>query len=262
MRPKDSPNKRKCMEEICELLEIEPILPTVGSSIPSIFFTEIAAKLGVPTNGTMPTIAKRIIESSHLPWKVEYSSEHQPSGGGGTVTTLGLAGILTAVKIWRGDIELSVVERQSNEVWEPPYDWEELRNKCELESITRLKRPGAEIFRDKILEAYNFTCAVTGSTAVDALEAAHIIPYFGTESDQIQNGLLLRVDIHRLFDLGLIGISFDHHRSRYVTYVHDHILTDYGQFHGASVLIPSDGNMAPSVNALEVNKSRHKGVWT
>jgi 5-methylcytosine-specific restriction protein A len=250
------------MEEICELLEIDPILPTVGSSIPSIFFTEIAAKLGVPTNGTMPTIAKRIIESSHLPWKVEYSSEHQPSGGGGTVTTLGLTGILSAVKIWRGDIELSEVEIASSQVWQPPHDWEELRNKCEVESISRLKRPGAEIFREKILEAYNFTCAVTGSTTVNTLEAAHIVPYFGTESDQIQNGLLLRVDIHRLFDLGLIGISFDYHRSKYVTYVHDQILTDYGQFHGKSVLVPSDENLAPSLSALEVNTSRHKGVWT
>jgi hypothetical protein len=249
------------MQEICELLEIEPILPTVGSSIPSIFFTEIAAKLGVPTNGTMPTIAKRIIESSHLPWKVEYSSEHQPSGGGGTVTTLGLVGILTAVKIWRGDIEHSDFEISSNEKWEPPYDWEELRSKCEVEEISRLKRPGAEIFREKILEAYNFTCAVSGSTTVESLEAAHIVPYFGIESDQIQNGLLLRVDIHRLFDLGLIGVSFDHHNSRYVTYVHDRILSDYGQFHGKSVLIPSDENLAPSLNALAVNTSRHKGLW-
>jgi hypothetical protein len=250
------------MDEICELLEMDPIQPTIGSSIPSIFFTEIASKLGIPTNGTMPTIARRIVESTHLPWKVEYSSEHKPSGGGGTVTTLGLGAILTAVKIWRGDLQTSDILEEDLLSWEPPTNWKELRDAQEREEISRLYRSGASEFRASILEAYNFTCAISGSVTSEALEAAHIVPYFGPESDIIQNGISLRVDIHRLFDLGLIGISHEPHRGKYITYVHDTILRNYGEYHGKIVATPTDPKMSPSLKAIQINFERHKSLWT
>ena len=42
-----------------------------------------------------------------------------------------------------------------------------------------------------------------------ALEAAHIVPYSGDGDHEVSNGLLLRADFHRLFDVGLVGVTPD-----------------------------------------------------
>lgn len=69
-----------------------------------------------------------------------------------------------------------------------------------------VRRRGQQEFRERLLAAYNGRCAITGCDAIDALEAAHIVPYQGDVTNRSQNGLLLRADIHTLFDLYLIGV--------------------------------------------------------
>ena len=54
---------------------------------------------------------------------------------------------------------------------------------------------------------YGDQCMVTGCKIVDILEAAHISPYRGECDNDVENGLLLRADIHTLFDLNLLGIE-------------------------------------------------------
>jgi putative restriction endonuclease len=66
-------------------------------------------------------------------------------------------------------------------------------------------RRGQAGFRAALLEAYRGRCAVTGFDAAAALEGAHLRPYRGPESNAVTNGLLLRADIHTLFDLGLLA---------------------------------------------------------
>src|SRR5207245_9204033 len=68
-------------------------------------------------------------------------------------------------------------------------------------------RRGQPEFRRKLLRAYGGRCAICGCDCADALEAAHIRAYGGDETNHIQNGLLLRSDLHTLFDLGSIGIE-------------------------------------------------------
>ena len=68
-------------------------------------------------------------------------------------------------------------------------------------------RPGQLRFRNSLRSAYGGGCCMTGFDIWEALEAAHIRPYFGPGSDHVQNGLLLRADLHRLFDKNLIGIE-------------------------------------------------------
>jgi predicted restriction endonuclease len=68
-------------------------------------------------------------------------------------------------------------------------------------------RQGQAKFREKLLDAYNSRCAVTGTAIAATLQAAHIVPYRGPETNSVQNGVLLRADIHNLFDLGLIQIN-------------------------------------------------------
>jgi putative restriction endonuclease len=68
-------------------------------------------------------------------------------------------------------------------------------------------RQGQSTFRAALMNAYNGRCVVTGCDAPETLEAAHIRPYRGLESNTVNNGLLLRSDIHTLFDLRLLAID-------------------------------------------------------
>ena len=71
------------------------------------------------------------------------------------------------------------------------------------------QRRGQRPFRDALIQSYQQTCQVTAFTGVDALEAAHIVPYqVGREqANDPTNGLLLRADIHTLFDLALLKVD-------------------------------------------------------
>jgi putative restriction endonuclease len=71
-------------------------------------------------------------------------------------------------------------------------------------------REGQGTFKLRLLEAYDSRCAVTGERVVPVLDAAHIQPYLGPASNHVQNGLLLRTDLHRLYDQGLVGVTPDY----------------------------------------------------
>lgn len=68
------------------------------------------------------------------------------------------------------------------------------------------QRRGQKTFRDQLLKS-NPICAVTGCKLVDILEAAHINAYRNDSHNHISNGLLLRSDIHTLYDLNLCAIN-------------------------------------------------------
>ncbi len=70
-----------------------------------------------------------------------------------------------------------------------------------------VRRRGQPAFRKALLDAYGGCCAMTGCDAADALEAAHIRPYSGPKSNEVTNGLLLRADVHTLFDLYLLAVD-------------------------------------------------------
>lgn len=62
------------------------------------------------------------------------------------------------------------------------------------------KRLNQTEFRKEILKKFNYACIVTGETCLDELTAAHIIPISQDENYDIDNGLLLRENIHKTFD--------------------------------------------------------------
>lgn len=68
-------------------------------------------------------------------------------------------------------------------------------------------RQGQPKFRQDLLAAYGGACAVTGTRIESVLEAAHIAPHKGTHTNVVHNGLLLRADVHTLFDLHLLAIT-------------------------------------------------------
>lgn len=70
-------------------------------------------------------------------------------------------------------------------------------------------RLGQSSFRVLVTDAYQRRCAITGEATLMALEAAHIVPYSGEGGHDVRNGLLLRADFHRLFDVGLVSVTPD-----------------------------------------------------
>ena len=70
-------------------------------------------------------------------------------------------------------------------------------------------RLGQASFRLAVLDAYERRCSVTGERSLPVVEATHIRPYAAGGEHKVSNGLPLRRDIHRLFDLGYVGVRPD-----------------------------------------------------
>lgn len=68
-------------------------------------------------------------------------------------------------------------------------------------------RLGQGTFRIAVTEAYEGACAVTREHSLPALDAAHIRPYGEGGEHEVRNGLLLRADLHRLFDKGYLTVT-------------------------------------------------------
>jgi predicted restriction endonuclease len=114
-----------------------------------------------------------------------------------------------------------------------------------------LQRQGQTEFRTKLLVAYEHRCAITRTNAIDTLEAAHIIPYQGTSTNNVNNGLLLRADIHTLFDLGLIAIN-----TKDMTVIVSHRLenTIYSEFQNTLLSPAKIPASCPSKKALDIHR--------
>jgi putative restriction endonuclease len=70
-------------------------------------------------------------------------------------------------------------------------------------------RLGQGAFRVLVTDAYHRKCAITGEKTLPVLEAAHIKPYSEEGPHEVQNGLLLRSDLHILYDQGYLGVDQD-----------------------------------------------------
>jgi putative restriction endonuclease len=71
-------------------------------------------------------------------------------------------------------------------------------------------RLGQGAFRVAVTDAYARACAVTGEHSLPALEAAHIRSFSDDGPHTVSNGVLLRSDLHRLFDRGYVTVTPDH----------------------------------------------------
>jgi len=114
-----------------------------------------------------------------------------------------------------------------------------------------IRRRGQPAFRDQLLTIYSGACVFSGCTVVEVLEAAHIVLYKGPETNHPHNGLLLRTDLHTLFDLHLIAVE-----TETMTVVIDPRLdrTEYAQFLGVKLRPPRDPRFAPSRAALDEHR--------
>ena len=120
----------------------------------------------------------------------------------------------------------------------------------ELAQIVR--RRGQPKFRADLIEAYEGRCAISNCDAVEALEAGHITPYQGEQTNRVDNGLLLRCDLHTLFDLGLIAVD----PANLTALLSPRIAgTDYGRFAGVALRLPRNAVDRPSISALQAHRA-------
>lgn len=70
-----------------------------------------------------------------------------------------------------------------------------------------MPRLGQGAFRVVVTDAYRRRCAITGESTLPVLEAAHIRPFAKSGSNEVVNGMLLRSDFHKLFDVGLVTVT-------------------------------------------------------
>ncbi len=82
----------------------------------------------------------------------------------------------------------------------------------EFQEVTAMRRLGQRAFRALVTDVYDRRCAVTGERVLPVLDACHIRPATQEGPHDIRNGLLLRSDLHTLFDRGYLGVDPPTHR--------------------------------------------------
>ncbi len=112
-------------------------------------------------------------------------------------------------------------------------------------------RLGQGGFRVAVTEAYARACAVSGEHSLPVLEAAHIRPYAKEGSHDVRNGLLLRADIHKLYDKGYVTVTPDHRFevSRRLKEDYDNGKIYYRE-HGKLIHLPANRLDRPDPEAL------------
>ena len=112
-------------------------------------------------------------------------------------------------------------------------------------------RLGQGTFRMIITDLYERRCAVTRERSLPTLDAAHIKPFGKDGTHDIGNGLLLRADIHRLFDSGYVTITPDFHFE-----VSPRLKADfdngreYYSIHGREIWVPRESSLKPNQDSL------------
>lgn len=113
-------------------------------------------------------------------------------------------------------------------------------------------RVGQQAFKGLVLTSYQRQCAITGNHIAPTLQAAHIRPVAQHGLNRVDNGLLLRSDVHTLFDLGYLGIN-----PRYELQVSPLLAAEWGngrEFYdrqGSVIALPTTRSNRPSRESVE-----------
>lgn len=112
-------------------------------------------------------------------------------------------------------------------------------------------RLGQGAFRVGIVQAYGKQCGLTEGRVLPALEAAHIKPYSSGGDHELVNGILLRKDIHSVFDAGYA--TFDDQLKFVVSSKVKDVFNngnEYRRLHGHSLRVPDDKSQRPSIEQI------------
>jgi predicted restriction endonuclease len=145
----------------------------------------------------------------------------------------------------RTDSLLAVAQTEAEaELVQVPADDYEARVRVLRQIVAR--RGQAE-FRQSLIDAYQGRCAVTGCDVLEVLEAAHLKPYRGPDSNSTGNGILLRADLHTLVDLQLVAV---HPEDRVLPVSKRLDGSEYEGLRGSRLRSPVDLSAMPAVGSL------------
>ncbi len=118
-------------------------------------------------------------------------------------------------------------------------------------------RLGQGTFRVIVTDAYERRCAITGERTLPVLEAAHIKPYSSGGPHELENGLLLRSDLHTLFDQGYVTVDADQLKVIVSNRIREEFENgrDYYHLHGRAIRLPRESNTLPSREYLAFHNS-------
>lgn len=113
-------------------------------------------------------------------------------------------------------------------------------------------RLGQGSFRVLVTDAYERRCAVSGERVLPVLEAAHVRPYAEGGEHSLKNGLLLRSDLHILFDQGYLTVTRDRHLE-VSRRIHDEFENgrEYYALHGTALRAPQRPDQVVSPENIE-----------
>ncbi len=129
------------------------------------------------------------------------------------------------------------------------------------EPVLVTPRLGQGTFRIMVTDAYGRRCAISNEKTLPVLDAAHIKPYHNEGQHSIDNGLLLRKDIHALFDLGYVTVTPEYkiEVSRRIKEEYENG-REYYKYHGSNISLPSNPIYRPSPELLAWhNQTLYKG---
>src|SRR6266480_511289 len=118
-------------------------------------------------------------------------------------------------------------------------------------------RLGQGTFRVIVTDAYERRCAITGERTLPVLEAAHIKPYSSGGPHEPGNGLLLRSDLHTLFDQGYVNVDADQLKVVVSSRIREEFENgrDYYHLHGRAIRLPRETDSLPSREYLAFHNS-------
>ncbi|KXU95023.1 HNH endonuclease [Caballeronia megalochromosomata] len=128
-----------------------------------------------------------------------------------------------------------------------PANLEDARRRINASIVVRQGQPA---FREKLLDAYERRCALTNCAVEAVLEAAHICGYMGPETNDVRNGLLLRADLHTLYDRMLIAIDPATHEVSIDPELRE---SEYASLEGHLLRLPKHPRQQPSREALQIH---------
>ena len=152
---------------------------------------------------------------------------------------------------FRGPIALGISDIEAQLTKDRVFDHATVVSAREATLRAIVMRRGRSDFRQALIDAYDHRCAVTDTDVSATLEAAHIYPYNGLETNVLQNGILLRSDWHTLFDLGLWAIDYDFR----IIVAPEIISEEYRKHHQTVIRLPKIVSHRPSLKAIKWHRS-------
>lgn len=119
-------------------------------------------------------------------------------------------------------------------------------------------------FTARVMNAYEFRCAITGTSARPVLEVAHLQPFYDHNFQSVQNGILLRCDVQKMFNTGYITLEYkndDEIAVKVSRTIKSVWAEDYAVYNGKKIFLPKDRALWPKKEYIEWHQKNCFEHW-